>query len=176
MRFIITLSRILVFLLVFIGIVMLSSSIKSVALGIMFSLLGIAGLVILKIMERRVEKEEILQRSKWENAQGTVTYFKTSRERDDEGDVYYKITLEFTYEVEGIHYSGEQSWDSESDCSITTPVAIYYNPGKPAESTFQPERLSFSKLGGRGVILAVYMFLFFVVLLGVFTILLKSCK
>jgi hypothetical protein len=103
----------------------------------LMTLIIVSGFQVAVVLLNRTDTV-IKARSQWPTAQGTVTSsrenYADDLEPDQNAPAYY-VTVEFTYEVDGVQYSGRQDWlglgsGEAHKYSPGTSITVYYDPEK----------------------------------------------
>jgi len=119
----------------------------------LMALIIVSGFQVAVVLLERTDML-IKARSQWPTAQGTVTSSRENYADDLESDPNapaYHVTVEFTYEVDGMQYSGRQDWlglgsGEAHKYSPGTLITVHYDPEKREMAVIEPEKESFWSL------------------------------
>lgn len=134
----------------------------------LFAILLALGLVTATTIYVLNKQDVRVDRSQWPTTQATVQSSSVSRAPGFTRDTNH-ITVEFSYELDNIHYSTAQSWDvylfdrAEEENYPGATIIVYYNPSdhgdaviQPSESFFEPWQEFIVFIGFITVILLIW--------------------
>ncbi|MBI4267621.1 MAG: DUF3592 domain-containing protein [Chloroflexi bacterium] len=134
-------------------------------------ILGMGGcfssLVVVNPLLKRITRRN---RSHWTETTGRVISSTAGNvspdDREQSTDSYF-MSVQFTYEIGGVVYSGKQHWysDSKVEHAPNTPITIYYDPHNQKKAVVHRESVETPWI--TGVLFMVSLLLFFLgVILG----------